>query len=148
MRWLLALAIAAQPAWTAADGKILMNPFPPDWTPINWTGPDIRDLVSDDGSRFGRFTGKGVETTRTIERPEMKAGRCEMSADLAGDYRDELVCMGTNRAGKPAVFIFTNTDELAGKQVTRTASREYRLWLARNLGGGYGIHFEWEPGLP
>ena len=132
----------------AADGKILMNPFPPDWRPINWSGSDIRDLVSDDGSRLGRFTGAGVEVKRTIDHPEMKAGKCEMSADLAGDYRDEMVCFGTNRAGKPAVFVFTNTEAIAGKQVTRVASREYRMWLARNMGGGYGIHFEWEPGVP
>jgi hypothetical protein len=132
----------------AADGRILMNPFPPDWRPINWTGSDIRNLVSDDGSRLGRFTGKGVEVIRTIEHPEMKNGKCEMSADLAGDYRDEMVCIGTNRAGKPEIFVFTNTEEMAGRQVTRVASREYRMWLARNMGGGYGIHFEWEPGVP
>jgi rhamnogalacturonan endolyase len=132
----------------AADGKILMNPFPPGWRPINWTGSDIRDLISDDGTRLGRFTGNGVSVTRTIEHAEMKKGKCEMSGDLAGDYRDELVCMGTNAAGKPAIFIFTNTEQMAGKQVTRVASREYRMWLARNMGGGYGIHFEWEPGVP
>jgi rhamnogalacturonan endolyase len=129
----------------AADGKILMNPFPPDWTPLNWSGANVRDMVSDDGSRIGRFNGKGVELTRTLDHPEMKNGHCVMSADLAGDYRDELVCLGTNRAGKPAVFIFANSEELNSKQVTRVASREYRIWLARNLGGGYGVYFDWEP---
>ena len=32
----------------------------------------------------------------------------------------------------------------AKKAITRTASREYREWLAKNLGGGYGSYFEWQ----
>ena len=78
----------------------------------------------------------------------MTGMNCGITADLAGDYRDEIVCLGIGRAGQPAIFIFTNPDEIAGKQVTRVASREYRMWLARNMDGGYGIHFEWEPGVP
>jgi hypothetical protein len=43
------------------------------------------------------------------------------------------------------LFVYTNTDPLDRREVTRTASHEYRLWLARNLTGGYGSYFEWEP---
>jgi hypothetical protein len=29
--------------------------------------------------------------------------------------------------------------------LSRTQPREYRLGLARNMGGGYASYFEWEP---
>jgi hypothetical protein len=63
-----------------------------------------------------------------------------MTADLAGDFRDEVVCVSEGK-----VMVFTNIDPVDRREITRTASREYRLWLARNLGGGYGSYFEWEP---
>ena len=68
-----------------------------------------------------------------------------MTADLLGDFRDEVVCTGTDAEGHPAVWVYTNTEVLDRREVTRTANREYSLWLARNLGGGYGSYFEWEP---
>jgi hypothetical protein len=54
------------------------------------------------------------------------------------------VCARKDAAGKTQVVILTNA-EPCRKEITRTASREYRLWLARNLGGGYGSYFEWQP---
>ena len=27
----------------------------------------------------------------------------------------------------------------------KTADREYRLWLARNISAGYSSYFEWQP---
>jgi len=68
-----------------------------------------------------------------------------MVADLAGDFRDEIVCDGRTKEGSPAIFIFTNTEPINRREITRAASREYRLWLARNMGGGYASYFEWEP---
>jgi len=43
------------------------------------------------------------------------------------------------------VNVYTNTEPLNSREVTRSASREYQLWLARNMGGGYPTYFEWEP---
>ncbi len=42
-------------------------------------------------------------------------------------------------------MVYSNVDPVNSRQITRTASREYRLWLARNMGGGYASYFEWEP---
>jgi rhamnogalacturonan endolyase len=128
----------------ASDGRILMNPFPPGWRPVNWTGGAVRELLSADGKRLGRFTGSGVETLAGAG-PNEGNGGCGMVADLAGDYRDEVVCIGTGPGGGQAVMVYTNTAPAAQRQVTRTGSREYRLWLARNGGGGYPSYFEWEP---
>jgi hypothetical protein len=120
----------------AADGKILMNPFPPGWSPVNWTGGKVRDLISSDGSMIGQFNGKGV-----VAAPSgVGGGECVMTADLYGDYRDEVVCIADHK-----VLVFSNIDPVERREVTRTESREYRLWLARNLGAGYDIYFEWEP---
>ncbi len=127
----------------SALGKILLNPFPPGWYPVNWTGGAARELMSFDGKRLGRFTGNGVESIPGIQINEAPGGSCRFVADLAGDYRDEVVCLGT-KEGAPAVLVFSNTEMNPKRDITRTASREYRLWLARNWGGGYASYFEWE----
>ena len=129
----------------SAEGKILMNPFPPGWRPVNWTGGATRELMSGDGRRLARFNGKGVEPLGVAGPNPMGGGSCPMTADLAGDFRDEVVCFGKTPEGSPAVFVFTHTAPADRREVTRTASREYRLWLARNMGAGYGSYFEWEP---
>ena len=67
-----------------------------------------------------------------------------MVADLLGDFRDEVVCSRkTGEGGKRQIVVLTNA-ATSGKEIARTESREYRLWLARNLGGGYGSYFEWQ----
>ena len=65
--------------------------------------------------------------------------------DLAGDFRDEVVCSSTTQEGGPVLLVFTNTKPIPRREVTRTSSREYRLWMAHNMGGGYASYFEWEP---
>jgi hypothetical protein len=62
-----------------------------------------------------------------------------MTADLAGDYRDEVVCVIDSK-----VMVFSNLTVADHREVTRTADREYRLWVARNMGGGYPSYFEWQ----
>ncbi len=86
---------AADQVLFAADGKILLNPFPSGWRPVNWSGGEVRDLISSDGRRIGRFNGRGIDTVEGV-RPNEGAGNCGMSADLAGDFRDEIVCTGTS----------------------------------------------------
>lgn len=121
----------------AADGRILVNPFPQGWRPVNWTGGAVRELMSTNGKQLGRFDGSGV--TPAGAGPNEGAGSCGMVADLAGDYRDEVVC-----ATPAGVFVYTNTEPNARREVTHTAAREYRLWIARNMGGGYASYFEWQ----
>lgn len=43
------------------------------------------------------------------------------------------------------MLVYTNVEPIGRREVTRTASREYRLWIARNGGAGYTSYFEWEP---
>ncbi len=136
----------------SADGKLLLNPFPLGWRPVNWLGGAVRELLSGDGRRLGRFNGKDIEPLETPGPNELppaegggfRGGGCAIAADLAGDFRDEMVCTGPGRSGGRAVYIYTNTAPIQKREITRLASREYRLWLARNVGAGYSSYFEWQ----
>ena len=128
----------------SAEGKILMNPFPQGWHPVNWTGGSVRELMSTDGLSLGRFTGSGVTPLGSPGPNPGPKGNCRMVADLVGDYRDEVICAGVTSEGRPALYVYTNTDVATRRDITRTASREYNLWLARNQGGGYASYFEWQ----
>jgi rhamnogalacturonan endolyase len=132
----------------AADGKVLAEPFPSGWYPVNWTGGATRDLMNTRGDRIGRFDGKQVLPLDVSGALLPKGGGCRMVADLVGDYRDEIVCTSTAEGGGPVMLVFTNTEAIERRDITRAADREYRLWLARNQGGGYGSYFEWQPGAP
>jgi hypothetical protein len=101
--------------------------------------------MSGNGRQLARFSGTAVVPIPGAGPNELASGSCNMVADLAGDYRDEVVCVGRTKENNPAVFIFSNIQPIDRRDVTRTASREYRLWVARNMGGGYASYFEWEP---
>lgn len=126
----------------ASDGRELLRPVPGSWRPVNWLGRAVRELISADGTQIVRFHGSGFEPAAPAPVP----GGCRvlMTADLWGDYRDEIVC-SKSLDGRPAFLVLTNTAVPPARGVTRTASREYRLWLARNMGAGYASYFEWEP---
>ena len=96
-----------------------------------------------DARELARFDGTKLVPSSSAA-PSGQACNVMMTADLLGDYRDEIVCARTGASGKRQIVILTNPAP-SRKDVTRTASREYRLWLARNLGGGYGSYYEWQP---
>jgi hypothetical protein len=73
---------------------------------------------------------------------EMDKGSCVTVADLVGDFRDEVVIVGPTDEGGMGVFVYMSTTPLTTRMTARTAERAYRLWLARNLTGGYWSHFE------
>ncbi|MBE0658025.1 MAG: SUMF1/EgtB/PvdO family nonheme iron enzyme, partial [Bryobacteraceae bacterium] len=126
-----------------SDGKILMEGFPARFRPVNWTGGPARDLVSPDTRELMAFDGTRLTPSATAA-PSTQACSVIMTADLLGDYRDEIVCSRTSENGRRQIVILTNPTP-SRKEITRTASREYRLWLARNIGAGYGSYFEWQP---
>lgn len=128
----------------SSEGRELLRPVPGAWRPVNWLGRRVRELISSDASQIVRFDGRSF--TAAAE-PPAPGCRVLATADLWGDYRDEIVCSKTLN-GRWTLLVLTNTADPPGRAVTRTASREYRLWLARNLGAGYGSCFEWEPEQP
>ena len=65
-----------------------------------------------------------------------------MTADLCGDFRDELVLSTTTASGGKAIAVVTATHPVSCKYVTTGDSLDYRLWLARNMGGGYASVYD------
>jgi rhamnogalacturonan endolyase len=129
----------------SASGEILMEGFPGNLRPVNWTGGPVRELIVPDSTEVRRFDGKGLVA---VDGAAPAGFPCNfvLSADLLDDYRDEVVCRTRDNTGKEVFYLFTNGTEPKRREVTRTASREYLLWLARNIGAGYRSHFEWEDG--
>ncbi|MBI4624150.1 MAG: SUMF1/EgtB/PvdO family nonheme iron enzyme [Verrucomicrobia bacterium] len=126
-----------------AQGKVIMNPWVGGWTPVNWLGGDRREMMSNNGKRLGFFNGATFEALPD-PGPNEGEGRVMYAADLAGDFRDELIC-SVSENNRRSVVIYTNTTPIRKRDVTRLADREYRTWLARNLTAGYGSYFEWQP---
>ena len=125
----------------AADGKVLAEPKRRGLRPVTWLGNNTRELMSGDGQWLGRFNGADIEAVAG-PAPNEGAGNCPMAADIAGDYRDEVVCVAPAEGGGMTISVYTNAEPLERRAVTRTASRQYRLWMARNMGGGYPSYFE------
>ena len=44
----------------SSDGKIIMDQFPPGYTPVEWDGDETRELLCDNGRLIGNFNGKEV----------------------------------------------------------------------------------------
>jgi len=126
----------------SAAGKILAEPFSNDYVPLEWDGDDVRELITRDGRKVGKFDGKEVVPLPGPAPNEAGAGRIVMAADLIGDFRDEIVVIGPNAEGHLTFFIYTPTGAVSARKVTRTASHSYRMWMAHNLTGGYGSYFE------
>jgi len=126
----------------SAAGKILLEPFPTPFTPVEWDGDDVRELISRDGKTVAKFDGKQLVPLTGVSPNEAGRGNVVMVADLAGDYRHEIVVSGANADGNFTVWIYSPTALIRERKVTRTARHDYRMWLARNLTGGYGSYFE------
>jgi rhamnogalacturonan endolyase len=122
-------------------GKILLEPFPPEFRPVEWDGDATRELISNDGRTLAEFDGKAVVKIGATPS-EVEGGRCVTVADIAGDFRDEVIVVGPTHEGGRGVFVYTSTAPIQSRQVTRTADRDYRLWMAHNLTGGYWSYFE------
>ncbi|MBE5034416.1 rhamnogalacturonan lyase family protein [Gallalistipes aquisgranensis] len=132
----------------SAEGKLLMDGFPYGYTPVKWSGEKVCDLLHGNGDRIGRFDGREI-VPLAGERPNpIKNSSLIMTADLWGDYREELVVSGTDTDGRRAVFVITATRPIDRMYVTPRSSTDYRLWLARNKGGGYGSVYDYPLELP
>jgi outer membrane protein assembly factor BamB len=132
----------------SADGRVLLEPFPYGFTPLEWDGDPTRELLNLHDHTIGKFDGKTI-----IPLPEGKLAlppRSEilMTADLYGDFRDEVVVCTTSPEGKKAIAVVTAVHPISSKYITPTDNLDYRLWLARNMGGGYRSVYDQPLKLP
>jgi hypothetical protein len=121
----------------SASGTILLEPFPIGYYPVEWNGDPTRELLSNDGHRIGKFDGKKVNNYTAVEPNRIKNSSLLMVADLYGDFRDELVLQMTTSEGKRAIAVVTSSELINKVFISPTENLDYRLWLARNMGGGY-----------
>ena len=121
----------------SANGDILLEPFPTGYYPLEWNGDPTRELLSDNGHRIGKFDGKKVNDYKGIEPNQLQNSSLLMVADLYGDFRDGLVLEMPAEEGGKAIVIVTSTGHTNQAFLSPAENRDYRLWLARNMGGGY-----------
>jgi rhamnogalacturonan endolyase len=127
----------------SAKGDIIMEGFPGWFTPIEWDGDNTRELLGENGKVIGKFNGmEVVPLPGEIPNPVPNTSLL-MVADLYGDFRGEMVVSGTDTDGRPAIMIITSPHPIEKRFLTPYQELEYRLWIARNRGGGYGSVHEY-----
>jgi formylglycine-generating enzyme required for sulfatase activity len=120
-----------------ADGRVLMEPFPYGYTPLEWDGDTTRELLTPGTRGVGNFDGEKVVPTANSGLVLPAGSQVMMVADLCGDFRDELVVATATEDGGRAIALVTATTPVLHRYVAATESLDYRLWLGRNMGGGY-----------
>jgi rhamnogalacturonan endolyase len=121
----------------SSEGKILQEPFPPGHLPIEWDGDETREIIWNHGRSIGNWNGKEVIAASGAAPNPIPTSTLIYSADLYGDFRDELVLLTKDENGKQSITVVTATEEQKKKYRTHSEDLHYRLWLARNMGGGY-----------
>ncbi len=119
----------------------LLEPFPRNWTPLEWDGDPTRELMSTDARVLGDFDGRQVVLKKGVLPNTIEKSSVIMVADLYGDFRDELVLTTPTAKGGKAVTVIMAADEIPFRYEGALEEREYRYWIARNKGGAYAsIH--------
>jgi len=121
----------------AADGRVLLDPFPKGYTPAEWDGDPTRELLSANGATIGNFDGRHVVDVPDVHPNPIPGSHLLMVADLYGDFRDELVLATTAEDGGRAVTVVTAAEPIGKRYVAAREDLDYRLWVGRNMGGGY-----------
>lgn len=121
----------------SAKGEILQEPFPAEHFPIEWDGDNTRELIWDNGRSIGNWNGTKVVEVENVHPNPIPESKLLYTADLYGDFRDELVVLTKSADGREIIKVLTATDEIQTAFITPSDDLHYRLWIARNMGGGY-----------
>ena len=118
-------------------GEILMEGFPMGIIPVDWDGAPSNKLLLENGRKLGYFDGKQLVEIPNVTPNPISNSSLLMVADLCGDFRDDLVLSVTSDNGEKEIVIVSQSELNKRRFISKTESLEYRLWLARNIGGGY-----------
>ncbi|MHC4432261.1 MAG: rhamnogalacturonan lyase family protein, partial [Planctomycetota bacterium] len=121
----------------SADGRSLLEPFPTGYTPIEWDGDPTSELLGSGGRTLANFDGKEARIVPGVHPFPGQSGSVVMVADLYGDFRDELVLITPTQSGGRAITVVTSPEPIDKAFVAANESPDYRLWVGRNMGGGY-----------
>jgi rhamnogalacturonan endolyase len=127
----------------SSGGKRLMDSFPPGFIPMEWDGDETRELVGDNGRILGNFNGSEIVPEKGIIPNPVPGSKLIFTADLYGDFRSEMVVSGKDTDGKDMIMVVTSTEPINSSFIAPSEEIDYRLWLSRNKGGGYGQVYEY-----
>ncbi|MGI9550311.1 MAG: hypothetical protein ACR2MT_03850, partial [Aurantibacter sp.] len=127
----------------SSQGKLLQEGFPFGYIPLEWDGDETRELIND--QIIGDYNGSSIAPLNGITPNFPRHGKLLMTADLFGDIRDELIFLIEPENGTSYISVITATHELNEWYVNPSESIYYKLWLARNMGGGYKSVFYYRP---
>jgi hypothetical protein len=127
----------------SSGGERLSDEFPVGFSPIEWDGDHTRELLGEGGKVIGNFNGTEIVPVRGVCPNPLPGGTVQVIADLCGDFRSEIVISSVDTDGRPAIMVIGAPDALESRYLTPRSDIEYRLWLARNKGGGYGSVYEY-----
>lgn len=130
----------SKPVLFSADGRLLLDPFPYPYIPLEWDGDATRELLSGDGKSLYDFDGKQLIKVENVIPNPVPDGHVIMIADLYGDFRDELVVEKIEN-GSSTILVVASPEVVNKRDTAKTESLNYRLWLARNMGGGYNTFY-------
>lgn len=123
-----------------ADGRVLLEPFPYGYTPLEWDGDHTRELYIN--RTIGDFDGTEIHPSVRAQPILQSSDSILMAADLYGDFRDELIVASKDETGKSYISVVCAVEPIEDRYAARTESLDYRLWLSRNMGGGYKSVFD------
>jgi formylglycine-generating enzyme required for sulfatase activity len=127
----------------SAAGRVLLEPFPHGLLPLEWDGDSTRELWNGADRSIGDFDGQQVVAAAGPGPLLPDRSGVLMVADLYGDFRDELVVATTDADGKKSIAVVTAHQPVGRRYLTPTESLDYRLWVGRNMGGGYRSTYDW-----
>jgi hypothetical protein len=127
----------------SSDGKLLSEKFPVGFTPIEWDGDATRELIGENGKIIGNFNGTEIIPVAGESPNPVPGSSIQLIADLCGDFRSEIVINAVDTDGRPSIMVITAPGSIEKRYVTPSQDIEYKLWLARNKGGGYGSVYEY-----
>ena len=123
----------------SASGKILRDSFPTQYRPIEYDGDPTRELYSNKGKTLSNFNGTSFISDSTLVLNSIPESSVIFPADLYGDFRDELVVQTKDKDGNVRISIVAAARTIIDRAfISPLDNLDYRLWLCRNKGGGYG----------
>jgi rhamnogalacturonan endolyase len=128
----------------SSDGKKISDLFPVGYTPLEWDGDPTRELIGENGKVIGKYNGREIVEIPGVVPNPVPDSKVVMTADLCGDFRSEIVVAATDTDGRRSLMVLTAPEPVDKKYISPRLTTNYRLWLARNIGGGYGSVFEYE----
>ena len=127
----------------SSEGKKLSEKFPVGFTPFEWDGDTTRELLGDNGKIIGNYDGTDIILVPGVIPNPVPNSSVVFTADLCGDFRSEIVISGIDTDGRRAVIVVTAPEAIEKRYITPLQDIDYRLWLSRNKGGGYGQVYEY-----